>query len=191
MAFMKNLLFKLITFFENMPVFELKSQREINEDYQGVTISEFAFLKSEDFIERELIDYFIHSTSFTEESRSERIKNYTGDIGFLRQAFEIELLKINDFKQTDKDGVSKFLNDYAEEDWGDTDGNDFVNIKNKFIEFLSDVDSNSFYIISKEWFDENDKLLREPENWCYMYYFLIIWLDEKNKTLTVSEWKYD
>lgn len=175
-----------------MPKFELKSQREINEVYQGVTISEFALTVSKGLIERKLIDYFIHSFSFTEESPSERIKNYTGDIGFLGPAFEIDLLEISDFKQAGKIGVSKFLNDYVEENnWGDTDGDDFVNIKTKYIDFLSNVDASSFYIISKEWFEENHKLLREPENWCYMYYFLIIWVDENNMSLTVSEWKYD
>lgn len=174
-----------------MPVFKLNSQKEIDEDYQGVNISEFIFSNAENLSEVNLIDSFIHSKSFTEESRREIIKIDTENRPFLRQAFEIELVKVDDFKQTDEKGLLKFVNDYADkEDWK-TDKNDFIKIKDRFLGFLENVSSKNFYIISKEWYDQNDKRLRQEESWIYIYYFLIIWIDKSNKTLTVSEWTYD
>lgn len=174
-----------------MPDFKLNSQKAIDEDYQGVNISEFTFSNFENLSEAELVDAFIRSKSFTEESQREQIKNHTGDIPFLRQAFEIDFVKLRDFKTVDKNGVLQFLNDFAQEDnWGDTDGGDFIKLKNRFLNFLKIVQSNKFYIISKEWFDQNDERLRQEESWVYTYYFLIIWI-EGNKTLTVSEWTYD
>lgn len=179
-------------FYFHMPIFKLNSQKEIDKDYQGINISEFTYINSENSSEQELIDSFIHSSSFTEESRREQIKNHIGDIPFLRQAFEIDLVKKDDFKQTDKNGLIKFLNDYADEvDWGETDGDDFVKLKDKFVEFVNTLKSNNFHIISKDWFDEKDIRLRQEESWIYIYYFLIIWIDEANKILTASEWTYD
>ncbi|HXH69201.1 MAG TPA: hypothetical protein VNI60_02520 [Pyrinomonadaceae bacterium] len=173
-------------------MFKLNSQKEIDENYQGINISEFTYSNDENLSKDDLIDYFIHSNSFAEESRREIIKNHTGDIPFLRQAFEIDFVKISDFKIVNKNGVVQFLNVYSEEvDWGDTDGIDFIKLKDRFIEFLKIIQSDKFYLISKEWFDENDKRLRHEENWIYSYYFLIIWTDEISKTLTISEWTYD
>ncbi len=81
-----------------MPVFKLNSQKEIDEDFQGINLSEFTYSNFENLSDENLLDSFIHLSSFTEESRRERIKNHTGDIPFLRQAFEIDFVEINDFK---------------------------------------------------------------------------------------------
>lgn len=172
-------------------MFTLNFQKTIDIDYQGVNISEFSYSNTENLSEDNLIDFFIHSKSFTEESRREIIKNDKENRPFLRQAFEIDFLKLDDFKQTDKKGVIKFLNDYTEEDDWKSDKDDFIKIKDKFIESLKFVESDNFYLISKEWFDEKDQILREPESWIYAYYFLIIWLNTANGKLTVSEWTYD
>jgi hypothetical protein len=174
-----------------MPAFNLNSQKEIDEGYQGINISEFTYSNDENLSEENLVDLFVHSVSFTEESRRESIKNHSGGIAFLRRAFEIDLVKMDDFKQTDKNGLVKFLNDYAEEDNWEKDKDDFKKIKDRFFGFLENGLSKNFYIISKEWFDQNDKRLREPESWIYTYYFLIVWIDELRKTVTVSEWTYD
>lgn len=173
-----------------MPEFKLKAQEEIDKNYQGINLSEFTYSDAEDFSKEEVLDFFLHSKSFTVESRRERIKNHTGSIKYLSQAFEIDLVKISDFKKVDKNGVVRFLNEYVE-DWTTTDRDDFLIIQNKFIEFLNNVQSNCFYLVDKDWFDQKDKRLREPESWIYDYYFLIVWLDENRKTLTVSEWTYD
>ncbi len=174
-----------------MSVFKLNYQKEIDEDYQGVNISEFTYTNAENFSEENLIDLFVHSKSITEESRREIIKKDTENRPFLRQAFEIDLVKMVDFKQVDKNGLIKFLNDYSEEDDWETDKDDFIKIIDKFVEFINTVQSNNFYIISKDWFDEKDIRLRQEESWIYIYYFLIIWIDEATQILTVSEWTYD
>ena len=174
-----------------MPTFKLNFQKEIEEDYQGINISEFRYSNPEYLSEESLIDLFVHSESFTKKSRREIIKNHKGDIPFLRQAFEIDLVKMDDFKQVDKNGLIKFLDDYTEEDDWETDRDDFIKIKDRYFEFLENVQSKNFYIISKEWFDQNDKRLRQEESWIYTYYFLIIWIDEIKKILTVSELTYD
>lgn len=173
-------------------MFKLNSQKEIDEDYQGINISEFTFSNDEKLKEIELIDFFIHSKSFSDESRREIVKNDTENRPFLRQAFESNLIEINDFRKYRKNELIKFLNDYAEaDDWGDRDGYDFIKLKDRFLEFLKSVKSDNFYVISKEWFGEKDKRLRQEESWIYIYYFLIIWLDKSNKILTLSEWTYD
>lgn len=174
-----------------MPTFKLNFQNEIDKDFQGINISEFKYSNAEYHSEENLIDSFVHSESFTEESRREIIKNHKGAIPFLRQSFEIDLVKMDDFKQVDKNGLIKFLNDYSEVDDWETDRDNFIDIKDRFFEILENVQSKNFYKISKEWFDQNDKRLRQEESWIYTYYFLIIWIDEFKKTLTVSEWTYD
>lgn len=109
----------------------------------------------------------------------------------MRQVFELDLIKLGDFKQTDKNGLVKFLNDYAKQDDWETDREDFIKIKDRFFEYLENYQPENFYIINKEWFDQNDKRLRQEESWIYTYYFLIIWLDKSSKLLTVSDWTYD
>lgn len=143
-----------------MPDFKLNSQKEIDNYLQGINQSEFIYPHNESILEEELIDFFIHSTSFTEESRRERIKNHTGDSLFLRQAFEIDLVKLIDFKKFDKKGVIQFLNDFDE--LNETRVKDatvegmifdkaiFSGLKDRFLESLKDVESDSFYLISKK-----------------------------------------
>ena len=57
-----------------MPTFKLNFQKEIDEDYQGINISEFKYSNPEYLSEESLIDLFVHSESFTKESRREIIK---------------------------------------------------------------------------------------------------------------------
>ncbi len=65
-----------------MPDFKLNSQKEIDNYLQGINQSEFIYPHNESILEEELIDFFIHSTSFTEESRRERIKKSYGGFPF-------------------------------------------------------------------------------------------------------------
>lgn len=67
----------------------------------------------------------------------------------------------------------------------------FSGLKDRFLESMKDVESDSFYLISKKWFDRNDKRVRQVEYDNFVYYFLIIWTEEINETLTVSEWTFD
>lgn len=111
------------------------------------------------------------------------------------------MVKLIDFKKFDKKGVIQFLNDFDE--LNETRVKDatvegmifdkaiFSGLKDRFLESLKDVESDSFYLISKKWFDRNDKRVRQVEYDNFVYYFLIIWTEEINETLTVSEWTFD
>lgn len=181
--------------------FKLISQKEIEGHCQGINLSEFTYSNDGKISEAKLIDFFIHSSSFKEESRKERIKNHTGDCPYLRQAFEIDLVKLSDFKKFDKSGVIQFLNNFVELNESrakdatvertNYDKAVFSSLKDTFLESLKDVESDSFYIISKKWFNRDDKRVRQVEHDNFVYYFLIIWTNVMNKTLTVSEWTFD
>jgi hypothetical protein len=56
---------------------------------------------------------------------------------------------------------------------------------------LDSVNPDSFYLISKDWYAKNDVRLREPENWIFIYYFMIVWIDYSKSTLTICEWTYE
>ncbi len=180
-----------------MPEFKLISQEDVNNHSQGISLSEFRYSDEESISETELVDSFIHSKSFTEDSRRECIKNYTGDGSFLRQLFEIDLVELRDFKTLDKKGIIQFLNNFDElDDLGekeavDFDKNIFFGLKDKFLELSKAAQFNNFYLISKKWFDRNDVRIRQVEYDNFVYYFLIIWTDETNKTLSVCEWTFD
>lgn len=180
-----------------MPEFKLNFQDDVNIYCQGINLSEFTYSNEENMSEAELVDSFIHSNSFTEDSRRECIKNYTGEGSFLRQLFEIDLVNLSDFKTLDKEGIIKFLNNFDGLDRPDDkngvnfDKNIFFRLKDKFLELSKAARFDNFYLINKKWFDRNDKRVREVEYDNFIYYFLIIWTDEINETLTVSEWTFD
>jgi hypothetical protein len=173
--------------------FELLNHQEIVEEYQGINLNEFKFPELENIIEEELITEFIYSNSYKEDCLTEIKKKYPENKNFfLRQAFEIDNVLIKDFRKLDKKDLINFLNDlWSSDDWGDTDSNDFLIIKDKFIGLLKSTSINSFYLLNKDWFKEGDLRIREPERWIYSYYFLIIWIDKVKNTLLVSEWAYD
>ncbi len=107
------------------------------------------------------------------------------------RAFNIDRIKISDFKKLNKEETTKFLFDFLnEKDWGD-DKNEFATLLNKYFEIHEQFDNNDFYVISKDWFDRDDEKVIEPESWCYIYYFLIISVDRNSNLLTSTEWQYD
>ena len=110
----------------------------------------------------------------------------------MRRAFNFDKAKITDFKKYTKEEARKFLIDFLNEsDWGDNDGGEFSDLRERYFEIHKKITSNDFYIISKDWFETNDERLIEPENWCYSYYFLIISVDRNSNLLTLTEWTYD
>lgn len=173
--------------------FELIKHNEIVEEYQGINLNEFQFSNGENLAEENIIEEFIHSNSFKEESLKEiEMNNPDNRDLYLRQAFEIENVSIQDFKKLNKENLVSFLNGFwSSEDWGVFDREDFEIIKVKFIELIRNNNSDSFFLLSKDWFNEGDIRIREPERWIYSYNFLIIWIDKVNNTLLVSEWTYD
>jgi hypothetical protein len=171
-----------------MKIFDIKNHIEIGENYQGMNFTEFSFSKA-NFSNESLLLEFIKSRSFTHESLQNVVKEDL-DSKYLRQAFDSDLLEIKDFKILDKKSLEKYLIDYSKsEDWSD-DKKDFEILLMKFFKILQDVKADSFYMIDKDWFKESEKL-RDPENWIYTYYFLIFWIDNNLKTISVAEWSYD
>ncbi len=173
-----------------MTTFETKRHIEIDESYQGINLTEFVIQVDEQMDNDQIVDTFVRSKQFSFDSLRDCVKAEP-DKGYLRQAFNVERVKITDFKKTDKQGVSKFLNDFLNEpDWGD-DKNDFEKLLDRYFEIHNGFIENDFYIISKDWFDKDDEKVIEPESWVYTYYFLIISVDRNSNVLTLSEWTYD
>ncbi|MFN0189451.1 MAG: hypothetical protein ACKVQV_12190 [Bacteroidia bacterium] len=173
-----------------MTTFETKRHIEIDESYQGINLTEFAIEVDEQIDNDQIVDTFIRSKQFSFDSLRDCIKAEP-DKGYLRQAFNVDRVKISDFKKTDKQGASKFLLDFLNEsDWGG-DRNEFAKLLDRYFEIHNTFAESDFYIISKEWFDKDDEKVIEPESWVYTYYFLIISVDRNSNVLTLSEWTYD
>ena len=173
-----------------MITFETKRHIEINENYQGINLTEFSFNTDTSIDNDQIVNTFIRSSAFTYDSLRDCIKKEP-DKGYLRRTFNFDKVKISDFNKYDKKETLKFLIDFLNEsDWGE-DRIEFSNLLDKYFEIHEQLISNEFYIISKDWFDKSDKRLIELENWCYIYYFLIISIDRHSNLLTLTEWTYD
>ena len=173
-----------------MTTIDTKRHIEIDEGYQGINLTEFAIGVDELTSNNQIVDTFIRSEEFSFDSLRDCVKAEP-DTGYLRQAFDIDKIKITDFNKTDKQGVSKFLIDFLNEpDWGD-DRNEFAKLLDRYFEIHNEFGDNEFYILSKDWFDKEDERVIGPESWVYTYYFLIISVDRKSNLLTLTEWTYD
>ncbi len=173
-----------------MKTIDYKRHIEINEGYQGINLTEFAIGVDEPIISDQIVETFIRSKQFLFDSLRNCVKAEPHK-GYLRQAFDVNKIKITDFKKTDKQGVSKFLFDFINEpDWGE-DRNEFAKLLDRYFEIHNEFGDNEFYILSKDWFEKEDERVIEPENWVYTYYFLIISVDRESNLLTLTEWTYD
>lgn len=172
-----------------MITFTKKIQEDFYSDYQGCIITKFSFVSDTEISNDLLLETFILSESFTFDSLS-KVKRDNPNQGYLRQAFDNDLIKINDFRHLDKKGIISYLNEYLSE-WEYDDRQYFEEILENYFKVLSNVSTDYFYLISKDWFEKGDPKVREAERWGYVYYFLIIWIDKVDNTLTISEWFYD
>ena len=153
-------------------------------------MTEFAFVVDEKLDNDEIVDTFIRTNDFSYDSLRDCVKKEPNK-GFLRRAFNIDKVKISDFRRYTKNEAVNFLYDFLNEpDWGD-DRNDFKLLLNKYLSISEQYGDNDFYIISKDWFDKGCEKVLEPESWCYTYYFLIISVDRNQNLLMLSEWTYD
>jgi hypothetical protein len=156
-----------------MTTIDTKRHIEINEGYQGINLTEFAIGVDELISNDQIVDTFIRSKQFSFDSLRDCVKTEL-DRDYLRQAFDVDKIKITDFRKTDKQGVSKFLFDFINEPyWGD-DRNEFAKLHDRYFEIHNEFGDNEFYILSKDWFNKDDERVIEPESWVYTYYFLII-----------------
>ena len=173
-----------------MATLKTKRHIEISESFQGINLTEFAIEFGDKKDNDQIVNDFMRSKHFSFDSLRDCVKAEPSK-GYLRQAFNVDRVKITDFKKTDKQGVSKFLFDFINEpDWGD-DRNEFATLLDKYFEIHKQFGDNDFYIISKDWFDKGDERVIEPESWVYTYYFLIISVDRNSNLLTLIEWTYD
>ena len=173
-----------------MTTFETKRHVKVDESYQGFNLTEFTIEGAEQIDNEQIVDTFLRTKHFSYDSLRDCIKKEP-EKGYLRQAFDIERIKISDFKKTDKKGIIKFLSEFINEpDWGD-DRNEFAKLVDRYLEIYNDLSENEFYMLSKDWFDKDDERLIKPESWCYTYYFLIISVNRNTRTLTLTEWTYD
>jgi hypothetical protein len=169
-----------------MTTIDTKRHIEINEGYQGINLTEFAIGVDELITNDQIVDTFIRSKQFSFDSLRDCVKAEP-DKGYLRQAFNVDRIKITDFNKTDKQGVSKFLFAFVKEPaWGD-DRNQFAKLLDRYFEIHNEFVDNEFYILSKDWFGKEDERVIEPESWVYNYYFLIISVDRKANLLTLTE----
>lgn len=173
-----------------MITFETKVHREIDVCYQGINLTEFAFMADNQIDNDQIVDTFIRTKHFSYDCLRNCVKNEPNK-GYLRQAFNIDKIAISDFKRLSKEETIKFLVDFLNEtDWGD-DRDEFATLFDSYLEIHNQFGNSDFYVISKEWFDKDDERVLEPESWCYTYYFLIIAVDRDQHLLTLTEWMYD
>ena len=173
-----------------MTGFKIIRHSETFEGYQGCILTEFKFQPDKVLTENQVVEKFLHSDSFKYDSLLDAIKREPNK-GYLGRAFDINKITIADFKRIDKKGVHNFLVDFLNDpDWGD-DRTDFSNLVDKYSEIHSTLREDTFFIISKNWFDQKDERLLEPQSWCYTYYFLIIYFDKIDNILLLTEWTYD
>lgn len=170
--------------------FALKSQECIDSDYQGICITEFTVLESGNLSKDEVVAQFIGSTAFSWDSLREIIKQNPNG-GYLKGAFEQGKISITDFKKFTREQILGYLQELENSDWG-SDKDHFLIIKKQFLSVLQSAKVDSFYIIDKNWFEQdNGKVRGEFEYWVYIYYFIILWMDLHNSRLTISVWTYD
>jgi hypothetical protein len=101
--------------------FKIKRHLEIDEDYQGINLTEFELLDKDNLSKAEILNQFIHSTHFTFDSLRDIIKCKSG---FLGQAFNSNVISANDFKKLTKKQTLEFLDEFENRDsWG-RDGKD-------------------------------------------------------------------
>lgn len=170
--------------------FETKQHIEIDENYQGINLTEFTFVVDEKMDNGQIVDAFIRTKYFSIDSLRDCIKEEPKK-GYLRRVFNIERVRITDFRKTDKEGISKFLLDFLNEpDWGE-DRNEFAKLLDRYFKVHNELGNSEFYLLSKDWFNKDDEKLIKPESWIYSYYFLIISIERNLSLLTLTEWTYD
>ena len=172
---------------------EIGKHEEVGIEYQGYNLTEFTILKISEHSEAQIILEFLNSKYFLEDCRPDIVKkDIHKNEGFLRPAFITENLSIDDLKKLSKTQIVAFLNQFgATTDWGTSDGKDFEVLKDTFIDVINQNDTDNFYLINMDWFKNNLLKVHEFESWCYVYYFLFFWINDKKTNFTLCEWAYD
>ncbi|PVY37310.1 hypothetical protein [Pontibacter virosus] len=172
-------------------------QEKFDADYQGATITTFSFEG-----QIEVID-FINSDYFRIDCTRDDIKEkpLQQQNNYLKPAFNLEKLSIEDFRALNLSGLISFFDKYAAGEWGESDREDFIVVWNELRNHLSQLgDSFTFFLISKEWFENQesrknsekaDIKLKEPEFWIYGYYFIVVGISKAKNDLIAIVMFYD
>ena len=171
---------------------ELLKQVQITEEFQGILMTVFSLTDNFERADNLIIDKFLKSNSFAIDCLPEKVRqnNKNPEI-YLRQLFDNQKISIEDFRELNEKEICNFFISYSNEsDWG-KDRKAFKILVEKFKTIICDYPSDKFYLISKDWFDKDNDKMKNPENWMYLYYFLVIWFDKEKRTLIVCEWNYD
>jgi len=173
-----------------MTTFETKKHIEIDENYQGINLTEFSIKVDNQIDNDQIVDTFFRTTNFSFDSLRDCVKKEPEKV-YLKRSLNVDRIKITDFKKNSKEEIKKFLLDLLNEpSWG-VDKNEFAKLLDKYFEIHNQFGDIDFYIISKDWFNKGDERVIEPEYWVYTYYFLIISVDRSSNLLTLTEWTYD
>lgn len=174
-----------------MTDFKIKKHFEINEQYQGANITEFYYSNPFDSGNDDILNDFLHSNVIENDCIRDIVKNSPHKEEYLKGAFTISEIDANDFKKSSREEVKKFLSDILlEPDWHE-DIDDFKKILNRFMTYLDNLKTENYYTISKTWFDESNSKKITPESWVYIYYFIILWIDNESKILGFAEFDSD
>lgn len=173
-----------------MTTFKTHRHLEIHEGYQGINLTEFTVEVDAQIDNDHIVETFLRSSQFSYDSLWDCVKAKP-DNNYLGRAFDFDKISIADFKKTNKQGVAEFLFDLINEpDWGD-DRNEFALLLDRYFEIHNELGDIAFYMLSKDWFGNEDERLIEPEKEYYIYYFLIVSIDRESNLLTLTEWTYD
>ena len=171
--------------------FEVKRHIETNESYQGFNLTEFTFNLSGYLDNDQIAETFIRSSHFSFESLRDVLKNNPDNKEYLRCTFNIDKIKLEDFRKLNKSETIQFLIDFLNgPNWGQ-DKPDFEKLLDKYSEIHQALSEKDFYLISKDWFDKDDEKVLGREHYLYLFYFLILHIDRETNSLIITEWTYD
>src|SRR5690348_10707452 len=154
--------------------FTFWGQKEFEVNYQ--TFFWYLFLIDEvsEDVTTSLTD-FLHSKHFKEEAQSFLVKKSKGDRHIpIGRPFDEENLFIELFKKFNKAEMQTFFLNYSEPNREYEGKTEFIFLMNNFFDWLKKESTNEYYIISKEWFNKDDRVLNDISE-LYTYYFIIIW----------------
>ena len=168
-------------------MYKLTHRYFMNQESHCFTINEFDIQGEFDF------EKLLGSNIFDYEIQPDYVKNSQDDkYGYLRGLFKSRKLEIVDFKYIKAKGIYYYLEGFSdcEEEWGE-DKPLFKILLEQFKE-ISKSNLNGSFLINKEWFDKDSKKVKEREYLLYDYYFIIVWVDRKEKSkFYISEWFSD
>jgi len=177
--------------------FDIITRIEVSTKTLGFSINEYKFNSFS--TDTDLINTFFNKGGFKKEDFHKIIRtNRDKTTNFLEPAFNFSKINFSDFQELTKSQVYKFV-------WDNISPYEYREIEEETIlfekvkKFFDSNKNEKYFIISKEFFDQtydkdlnlaSDKLIGYDAI-CYVYYFLVLWIDADSKILTVTEFLWD